>query len=225
MPRWEIIVIWCLRAVVLVTGAIFVHRGEWILGGFCVIAVLVAITPTVIVRTPNLTWPFEVEVALLGLLLVNLTLSGVVQLHTHIVWVLLGSSVVVGFVAFMTVYAAHVVRHHRPHPVLDGVAILLATLGLGALWAIGEFAVEQLSGRHGDGATLSPLVHKMWDLILDGFGGAIAAILGPLYIHRSKRCQQRTAQFAAHLDARNARPARCNACARPPDGQPWWTAR
>jgi hypothetical protein len=207
MARWEIVMIWWLRAAVLVTGAIFIARGEWIMGAFCAIAVLVAITPTLAVHTPNLTWPVEVEIALLWLLMCHLVLGILFDLYDRIVWfdkvLHLGDSVVIGFVAFMAVYAAHVLRDGRRHPVIDGVAILIATLGLGALWEIGEFAADQLFGRHTQGSpTMLPLVDTMWDLILDGSGGVIAAILGTLYIHRSQRSRQRAAQFAAHLASR-----------------------
>jgi len=209
MTRWEIMVIWWLRVAVLVTGAVFIVRGEWIMGAFCAIAVVIAIVPTLVVRTPSLTWPVEVEVALLWLLMSHLMLGILFDLYNRIVWfdkvLHLGDSVVIGFVAFMAVYAAHVLRHGRRHPVLDGVAILIATLGLGALWEIGEFAADQLFGRHTQGSpTMSPLVDTMWDLILDGSGGVIAAILGVLYIHRSRRSRKRAAQFAAHLDSRIA---------------------
>lgn len=209
MLRWEVMVIWCLRAAVLATGAIFIVRGEWIMGAFCAIAVLVAIIPTLAVRTPNLTWPVEVEVALLWLLMCHLVLGILFNLYDRIVWfdkvIHLGDSVVIGFVAFMAVYAAHVLRDGRRHPVLDGVAILIATLGLGALWEIGEFAADQLFGRHTQGSPImSPLVDTMWDLILDGSGGVIAAVLGALYIHRSRRSRERCAQFAAHLASRTA---------------------
>ena len=204
MMRWEVMVIWCLRAAVLATGAIFLVRGEWIMGAFCAIAVVVAILPTLAVQTPTLTWPVEVEVALLWLLMCHLVLGILFDLYNRIVWfdkvLHLGDSVVIGFVAFMAVYAAHVLRDGRRHPVLDGVAILIATLGLGALWEIGEFTADQLFGRHTQGSpTMPPLVDTMWDLILDGTGGVIAAVLGTLYIHCSRRSQQRTAQFAAHL--------------------------
>jgi hypothetical protein len=211
MTRWEVLVIWWLRAAVLVTGVVFLERGEWIMGAFCAIAVGVSIVPTLVVRTPNLTWPVEVEVALLWLLMCHLMLGILLDLYNRIVWfdkvLHLGDSVVIGFVAFMAVYAAHVVRGGRRHPVLDGVAILIATLGLGALWEIGEFAADQLFGRHTQGSpTMSPLVDTMWDLILDGSGGVIAAILGALYIHRSRRSRERCAHFAAHLASQNAGP-------------------
>lgn len=210
MARWEIIVIWCLRAAVLVTGAFFIARGEWIMGGFCAIAVLIAIVPTLAVQTPSVTWPVEVEVALLWLLMCHLVLGILFDLYDRIVWfdkvLHLGDSVVIGFVAFMAVYAAHVLRAGRRHPVIDSVAILIATLGLGALWEIGEFAADQLFGRHTQGSPMmSPLVDTMWDLILDGSGGVIAAILGTLYIHRSRRSRRCTARFAEHLDRRITR--------------------
>lgn len=210
MARWEIIAIWCLRVAVLATGAIFVWEGNWVMAAFCAIAMGVAVAPTVVVRTPHLTWPVEIEVALLWLLLTDLTLGYALDLYTRVVWfdkaLHISSSSVVGFVAFMAVYAAHVVRQARPHPVLDGIAILIATLGFGAVWEIGEFVADQLFGFHSQGSpTMSPLIDTMWDLILDGCGGVVAAVVGALYIHGSRRSRQRVAQFAAHLDARTAR--------------------
>jgi hypothetical protein len=52
---------------------------------------------------------------------------------------------------------------------------------------------------------MPPLADTMWDLILDGSGGVIAAVLGTLYIHRSRRSRARCAQFAAQL-TRSAAP-------------------
>jgi hypothetical protein len=225
MSRLEIMMIWCLRAAVLVTGAIFVSVGEWVMGGFCVIAVVVAVTPIVVVRTPKLTWPFELELVLLGILLTHLTVGCLFQLHTHVVWLHLGNAVVIGFIAFTAVCAAHIMRRGCSHPVLDGLAILFVALSLGALWLIAEFVFDQLCGHHGHGSTLSAVADAVWALILAGGVGLIAALLGPIYIHCSRRCRQRIARIAAHLDERAALAAGCDIGVRPPDGLPWWTSR
>jgi hypothetical protein len=210
VPTWETAVIWSLRVAVLVTAAIFMTNSQWIFGVFCVIAVFIAMIPTAIARNAKFAWPFEIELVLLWFLLTHLTLGYLLGLYTRVTWfdktLHFGNSGLIGFVAFFAVYLAHYLRHDRPHPWLDGIAILFATLGFGALWEIAEFSSDYLFGTHAQGSpTLPPLVDTMWDLILDGLGGVLAAILGPLYMHHSKRSRRRVAQFAAQVEARRAR--------------------
>ena len=149
-------------------------------------------------------WPFEIELVLLWLVLVHLTFGNLLGLYTRIAWfdkvLHLTDSALLGFIAFLAVYVAHYLRHERAHPWLDRVAIVLATLGLGALWEIVEF-IEDHFGMHAQGSpTLSPLADTMWDLIADGVGGVIAGALGPWFMHHSRRSRERVAQFARRVD-------------------------
>jgi hypothetical protein len=205
MPRWETVTIWILRVALLATAALFMAEGQWLRGMFCVIAVALAVTPALIVHNAKFAWPFELELVLLWFSLADLTLGHLMDLYVRIAWydkaIHFSDSILVGFVAFFAVYLAHYLRRDRPW--LDSLAILLATLGLGALWETVEFASDQLFGTYMQGSPeLSPLADTMWDLIVDGLGGVLAAILGPLYMASSKRSRQRVAQFAAHRDAR-----------------------
>ena len=56
------------------------------------------------------------------------------------------------------------------------MVILLATLGIGALWEITEYGLDR--ARH-QGAQRSPIMtpleDTLWDLILDGAGGVATA--------------------------------------------------
>ncbi len=93
-------------------------------------------------------------------------------------------------------------RHDRNHPILDGIAIFLITLGLGALWEIAEFAGDQLLGMHAQGSPeMGPLTDTMWDLIMDGLGGVLAAVLGPIYMKHSRKSRARVAVIAARVRA------------------------
>ena len=76
----------------------------------------------------------------------------------------------------------------RFRPWLDAIAIFLVTLGLGALWEIGEYGVDQILGRATQGSPrMSALDDTMVDLIMDGLGGVLGAIFGPLYIRYARR--------------------------------------
>ena len=201
MARSEIIAIWFLRAVVLGTSVMIIGRGEWVFGMFCVLAVVLSLVPTLAAHSAKAAWPPELELLLLWFLLMHVTFGNLLDLYTHLAWfdkaLHLGDSAMIGFVAFLAVYVGHFLRHERAHPWLDGFAILLATLGLGAMWEITEYAYDHLFGSGSQGSpTLSPIDDTMWDLILDGVGGVIAAIAGPIYMHHSKRSRARVAQFA-----------------------------
>ena len=53
------------------------------------------------------------------------------------------------------------------HPWLDGVAVLLVTLGLGAVWEIAEYGVDQVFGRATQGApNMNALDDTMLDLLM-----------------------------------------------------------
>jgi hypothetical protein len=96
-------------------------------------------------------------------------------------------------------------RREKPHPRLDGIAILLFTLGLGAFWEIIEFIEDHYFGMHTQGSpTMLPLPDTMWDLISDGAGGVIAAVLGPIFMHHSRRSRKRVADFAARVEGLSA---------------------
>jgi hypothetical protein len=180
---------------------------------FCLTAVVLAFAPAVLARSARMTVPIEVEIALLLALVADMTLGREIGLYDAMHWydkaLHLGTSVVLGVLAFQAVYVAHFVGHSRRYPWIDGVAILLVTLGLGALWEIGEYAVDMLFRRATQGAPLlAPLDDTMWDLILDGAGGVVGAVVGPFYMRWSRRSRARIRQFASLVEQRERRAAR-----------------
>jgi len=205
MPRWELITGWILRAGMLATAVIHAVIGDWAGAVICLIALAVAVTPTILARTTSFAFPFEVELVVLWLAAAHLSLGRLLDLYERVPIfdkvLHFSDSLLIGFVAFLTVYIAHYIRNEKPHPWIDGIAILLATLGLGAFWEIIEFAEDQLLGAHTQGSPdMSPIVDTMWDLIVDGAGGVIAAVIGPWFMHHSRRSRERVRQFAKHVD-------------------------
>lgn len=207
MPRWELITGWVLRAGMLATAVIHAVLGDWAGAAICLIALGVAVTPTIVARTTSLAFPFEVELVVLWLAAAHLSLGRLLDLYERVPWfdkvLHFSDSLLIGFVAFLTVYVAHYIRNEKPHRWIDGIAILLATLGLGAFWEIIEFLEDQYLGAHAQGSpTMSPIADTMWDLIADGTGGVIAAIIGPRFMHHSRRSRERVKQFAAAVKDR-----------------------
>lgn len=203
---WDIRIAWILRAAIAVTAAIHLAGGDVLYALFCLAAVGIAVVPAIVARTSHGNLPVAVELAVLSILVADMTLGQLAGLYVAIPWydkvLHFGSSALLGMVAFLAVYMLHFIGRSRMHPWIDGAAILLLTLGLGALWEIGEFATDQVFGRATQGAPgMVPLDDTMWDLILDGAGGLIGAVLGPLYMARSRESRRRVESFAELLAA------------------------
>lgn len=208
--RTELGVAWTLRALVMVTAIIHMVRGDVLYGGYSVLALAIVLVPAYLARSTRATWPVEIELVYLWLLLSDTTLGNLGGLYVRVPWydkaLHMGDAVLVGMVGFYAVYLAHFLGRTARHPWIDSVAILLVTLGLGALWEIAEYSVDHALHRATQGSPLQgALDDTMWDLILDGIGGAIGAVLGPLYMHRSKRSRARLEAVAELLRWREAR--------------------
>ena len=207
---WELALAWALRAAVVLAAVIHAATGDVVYGAFSLIAVGIAIVPATIARNSRAVWPVEVELVYLWLLVSDVVLGNLAGLYFKVPWydkaLHLSSAVLVGVVAFYAVYLAHSLGRIQRHPWIDGAAIFLVTLGLGALWEIGEFGVDQAFGRRTQGSPVQGAIDDtMWDLILDGAGGVIGAILGPLYMTRSGRSRARLDAIAKLLDDRERR--------------------
>lgn len=198
---WEIRLAWVLRAALAVTAVAHIAGGDPLYGMFCLAAVGIALVPALLARSSAGNLPVAVELAVLWIVAADMTLGQLAGLYVRIPWydkaLHLGSSALVGMVAFLAVYMLHFIGRSRIHVWIDAAAILLLTLGLGALWEIGEYAIDALLGRATQGAPgMMALDDTMWDLILDGAGGLIGGLLGPLYMRHSRESRRRIERFA-----------------------------
>ncbi|MFN0245368.1 MAG: hypothetical protein ACKV2T_00585 [Kofleriaceae bacterium] len=180
-----------LRVVILGTAIVAVVRGETLYGLYCVLALVVTLIPAVSARDINAGIPIELELGLLWLMFTDMTLGNSLGLY-ELAWfdkaLHLTSSFLIALVAFLTIYVLHSSRKIAFRAWLDGIAIVLVTLGFGALWEIGEFSVDHVFGRRTQGApAMSPLDDTMVDLVLDAVGGVLGATFGPLYMRYSPR--------------------------------------
>jgi len=192
------------RVAILVTAAAELVYGSLVYGGFCVIALVLTLIPAMRARTLDAGIPLELELGALWLMIADMTLGnwfGLYELSWYDKALHLSSSALIGMVGFLAIYVLHLTHRTRFHPWLDGVAILLVTLGLGALWEIGEYGVDQLLGRATQGApNMNAIDDTMIDLMLDGVGGVIGAIVGPWYIKRSTESRERVAALGRLIE-------------------------
>ncbi len=196
-----------LRGAILVSAVVAVVRGDVLYGMYCLAALGLTTLLATLAKRAEVGAPVAIDVVLLGLLVSDMTLGNTVGLYLSWSWydkvLHFGSSTVIGLLGFLAVYIAHVTGRLRFHRWLDGIAILIVTVGLGAIWEIGEYAVDTAFGRATQGAPgLAALDDTMIDLVLDAMGAVVAAIVGPLYMRHSKKSRLRVRAIAEFLARR-----------------------
>lgn len=175
--------------------------GDLVYAVFCLAALALTLAPAFHAGTLDAGIPLALEVGVLWIMIADITLGNSLGLY-RLPWfdklLHVSSSTLVGGIGFLAIYALHETHGARCHPWLDGAAILLITLGVGALWEIAEYAADALFARRTQGSpNMSALDDTMLDLALDGIGGAVGALLGPRYLRRAAPIAKRLAAFAA----------------------------
>lgn len=176
-----------MRLAIFATSLAQIVRGDVIYGVFCLAALALTIVLSRFTLRADRRLALGIELFVLTLMVADMTIGNLLGLYLVLPWydkaLHLGSSTLIGVVGFLSIYILHATGRTRFHAWLDGIAILLVTLGLGALWEIGEYAVDQVFGRASQGSPgLAAHDDTMIDLMLDGIGGVIAAVFGPFYI-------------------------------------------
>lgn len=163
-----------------------VYRGEYLFSLAIAFAVLLSLVPSLVERNYNVTLPFEFDLLItLSLFLHTFFGEGFDFYERYWFWdkaLHLYGGGVVGLLAFVSAYTLHYTRKVRLTIPFIGLFTVTFAVAVGGLWEIGEFAVDELLAKN----TQRGLNNTMWDLINDLIGGAVAAVLGMVYVRFSK---------------------------------------
>jgi len=195
ITRWEIVT-WGMRFIVLATVPLLLVTRDIPYALFGIGGLLLASVPALLARSGRARFPAALELVLLWLIIADLTVGRLGGLYEVWPWydkaLHFTDAFLIAMTAFVVVYLFHFIGHTRPHRRIDGILILLITLGLGALWELGEYGADRVLDRATQGSPrMAPLDDTMFDLLLDGAGGVLAAFAGPLYVGYSKRSRRR----------------------------------
>lgn len=193
--EWERLLAWAARLALLAMAARHLASGEILLVGYCLLALGLVLVPPLLARTSGANIPVELELALIILILTDMILGKWLGLYERIVYwdkvLHIGNSVLLGFMGFLLLF---VLRSTGRLRVSTPISILLAawlTLGLGAAWEIGEYAMDRAFDVVTQGSpNMRPLDDTMWDLILDVLGGVVGGGIGVVYLQRSARAKR-----------------------------------
>jgi hypothetical protein len=193
------------RIAIFLTALAQMASGDFLYGVFCLFALAVTLVPALATGRIDAGIPVVLELGLLGLMVTDMTLGnlwGFYRLPWYDKAIHLGSSLFVGMIVLLAIHTLDQARKVRFHAWLAGFAILLATLGVGALWEIAEYLIDQLFDRATQTSPgMSAIDDTMIDLILDGVGGLAAAIIGPSFIRHSRRTQAELRELADLIPA------------------------
>lgn len=174
-----------LQATLLVGVILSCFQGRWLAAAVTTAIIIVTLLPLVLGRRFDVLIPPEFELFTVVFVYASLFLGEVHGYYIRYWWwdavLHTGSGFLLGVLGFLLVYVLNerqdVSLHMRPRFV--ALFAFMFAVGMGALWEIFEFAMDQLFGMN---MQKSGLVDTMWDLIVDTIGALVVAVLGWMYM-------------------------------------------
>lgn len=196
VPRWEVWAAWILRLLILITGLYHLWTGQWLYVVLCVAGIGIVLSVPLYARSLRVNMPIELELVLLWWLVGDMTLGRVYDLYGTSGWfdkaLHLVNPIMLSWLAFLGLYALHATGRLLVSTAFLIGATTMLTLGIGALWEIGEYLSDLSFGLGAQGSpTMDPLDDTMVDLMFDAAGGVIGGIAGSLYVRYSERSRCR----------------------------------
>lgn len=179
-----------LLKVILAVGAILeALQGNWLIAITTTGIVIVAFLPILVGYRFHVRIPPEFELLAVIFVYASLFLGEVHGYYLKYWWwdMLLhaSSGLILGIFGFLLVYVINEHEDLEMHMKPGFVAFFafMFALGMGTLWEITEFALDQLLGMNTQGGGL---VDTMSDLIVDGIGALIISTLGYKYLRANQ---------------------------------------
>jgi len=173
-----------------------IYRKNYIYAGAALLAILAAYAPALMKRNFNIQLPWFLELAITIALFLHV---GGLAFHWYSrfrfydsvlhIW----GTMIIALLGFMMVYALYYLGKIKLSIRMIAVFTFIFALAIGALWEIAEFTIDHTLYTH---AQLSNM-DTMSDLIFDGLGGAVIAVLGMWYIRKTpeKRINEHIAKM------------------------------
>lgn len=177
-----------LQATLLIGVILAMLQGRWLAGIATTGIIIVTFLPLILGKRFAVRIPPEFEVLAVVFIYASLFLGEVRGYYIRYWWwdaiLHAGSGFLLGILGFLLVYVLNerddVDLHMRPHFV--ALFAFMFAVGMGAIWEIFEFAMDQLFAMN---MQKSGLIDTMWDLIIDAGGALIISLLGWSYLRKA----------------------------------------
>ncbi len=186
LPHAHKALLFVLRGTLVIGVALFAFQARWFTALITAGIIVITLLPSLLGRRFDVRIPAEFELLAVLFVYASLFLGEVHGYYARFWWwdIVLhtGSGFLLGILGFLLVY----VLNERPEAELSmrprfiALFAFMFAVGMGALWEIFEFAMDQLFGLN---MQKSGLVDTMWDLIVDTAGAAIISLLGWGYLN------------------------------------------
>ena len=179
-----------LLKIILAVGAVLeAIQGDWLNAIATTGIVIAAFFPMLVGYRFHVRIPAEFELLAVIFVYASLYLGDLHGYYLKYWWwdILLhtGSGLILGIFGFLLVYVINEHEDLEMHmkPSFVGLFAFMFALGMGTIWEIFEFALDQFLGIDTQGGSQ---VDTMSDLIVDGIGAFIISILGYSYLRTTK---------------------------------------
>ena len=164
-------------------------QGNWLNAAATSGIIVVAFIPMLVGYRFHVKIPAEFEVLAVLFVYASLFLGEVQDFYLKYWWwdifLHMGSGLILGIFGFLLVYVMNEHEDLELHMKPSFVALFafMFSIGIGAIWEIFEFTLDQTLGMTTQG---NSLVDTMSDLIIDGIGALIISLLGYSYLRKPR---------------------------------------
>jgi len=196
VPGWKVhkyITIF-LKFTLIIGAALALYQGRFQAAAEIILILSITFLPLLLGNRFQVKIPHEFEFLAVIFIYASLFLGEVHDYYTRYWWwdMLLhaGSGLILGILGFLLVYVLNE-NENIDLELKPGFMALFAfvfAMAFGAIWEIFEFTMDQVFGTNMQKPMFddpSGLTDTMWDLIIDGIGALIIAILGYGYLRKS----------------------------------------
>lgn len=171
---------------VLIVGAILeLLSGNWLMAATTTGIALVMFLPVVMGHRFGVTIPAEFELLAVIFVFASLFLGEILDFYQRFWWwdiaLHSASGLLLGILGFLLVYVLNEHEDLELHmkPAFTALFAFMFALGMGTVWEIFEFGMDALFDMNMQRASLRD---TMTDLIVDGLGALLIAVLGYTYL-------------------------------------------
>ena len=194
MRNWENIFTWLLRISLLLSAILFFVKGDISNGIGAILSFFISLLPLWLAEEFKFKLPWEIEMFISLVLVAHIVLGEGFEFYRYFVYydkiLHFSNSIGIAIFVFFAGYALFFASRPKLNIGFALITVFLCTVGIGALWEIGEYAGDVLFGFHSQGSPIdSSLVDTMKDLIYDMIGGALGAIATAIFIRREKKAE------------------------------------
>ena len=192
MRNWENIFTWLLRISLLVSSILFFANGDISNGVGAILSFFISLLPLWLAEEFKFKLPWEIEMFVSFVLVAHIVLGEGFKFYQRFAYydkiLHFSNSIGIAIFVFIAGYALFFAARPKLNIGFAILTVFLCTVGIGALWEIGEYAGDVLFGFHSQGSPIdSPLIDTMKDLLYDMIGGALGAIATAIFIRREKK--------------------------------------